>query len=312
MVMDTKAINRQARVLPRKMTSKYKGLFYISPWIIGFMVFQLYPFLSSFIFSFTDFRVMGAPRFTGLDNYLTLFKQDPDFIKSLSVTAMYALISVPSKLIFSLLIALLLNAKIQGVGFFRTAYYLPSILGGNIAISALWKIMFMKEGTINQILSGIGIAPIDWLGNPNLSLITISILQVWQFGSSMVLFLAALKQIPLELYEAAKVDGSSRIATFFKITLPMLTPILFFNLIMQSINALQNFTSAFVVTNGGPLKSTYLIGLKLYIEAFTNFRMGYSCAISWILFLIILVLTFVIFKTSDKWVFYDDGGNSHE
>jgi oligogalacturonide transport system permease protein len=158
----------------------------------------------------------------------------------------------------------------------------------------------------------VGIPPFDWLGDPHLALFTISILQVWQFGSSMVLFLAALKQIPNELYEAARVDGASKIKIFFRITLPMITPILFFNLIMQSINALQNFTSAFVVTNGGPMKSTYLIGMKLYIEAFNNFRMGYACAVSWILFLVILGLTFTVFKSSNKWVYYDDGGGADD
>ncbi len=291
---------------------EYKGLFYISPWIVGFLVFQLYPFVASFFYSFTNYNVMSNTKWIGFDNYIRLFTADPEFIKSILVTGLYALLSVPSKLIFSLLVALLLNIKIKGVNFFRTLYYLPSILGGSIAISALWKIMFMKEGTINQLLQVFGIGAIDWLGDPNLALFTISILQVWQFGSSMVLFLAALKQIPIELYEAAKMDGASRILVFFKITLPMLTPILFFNLIMQSINALQNFTSAFVVTNGGPMKSTYLIGLKLYIEAFTNFRMGYASAISWVLFLIILTLTYLVFKTSSKWVFYDDGGNANE
>ena len=309
--MNNVALNPKPKLLTAKKFNKYKGLIYISPWLIGFLAFQLYPFVASFVYSFTNYNVLGATRFVGFDNYADLFSIDPDFIQSIKVSALYAVISVPSKLIFSLMVALLLNMKLKGINFFRTLYYLPSILGGSVAISALWKIMFMKEGTVNQILNIFGIGPLNWLGDPRLSLLTISLLQVWQFGSSMVLFLAALKQIPIELYEAAKVDGASKIRTFFSITLPMITPILFFNLIMQSINALQNFTSAFVVTNGGPLKSTYLIGLKLYIEAFTNFKMGYACAISWILFLIILVLTFVLFKSSSKWVYYEDGGKSN-
>jgi oligogalacturonide transport system permease protein len=310
--MDSTAISSKTKDSFRSKANKYKGLFYISPWIAGFLIFQLYPFIASFVYSFTDYNVLSACRFVGFNNYFELFRIDPDFFKSLMVTASYALISVPSKLIFSLLIALLLNMKIKGVNFFRTLYYLPSILGGSIAISALWKIMFMKEGTINHLLRILGIPAFDWLGDPHLALFTISILQVWQFGSSMVLFLAALKQIPQELYEAARVDGASKINTFFRITLPMITPILFFNLIMQSINALQNFTSAFVVTNGGPMKSTYLIGLKLYIEAFNNFRMGYACAVSWILFFIILGLTFTVFRSSNKWVYYDDGGGADD
>lgn len=312
-VMNT-TINSElnSKIKRRDIINKYKGLLYISPWIIGFLAFQLYPFLASFVYSFTNYSVLGTTRFVGIDNYVNLFTFDPDFIKSLKVTALYALVSVPSKLIFSLLIALLLNMKIKGINFFRTLYYLPSILGGSVAISALWKIMFMKEGTVNQILSFFGIGAVNWLGDPKLSLFTISMLQVWQFGSSMVLFLAALKQIPVELYEAAKVDGASKIRTFFSVTLPMITPILFFNLIMQSINALQNFTSAFVVTNGGPMKSTYLIGLKLYIEAFTNFKMGYACAVSWILFIVILIMTFGLFRSSSKWVYYEDGGKLDE
>ncbi len=303
------AITPKSKMLTGKKLTRYKGLLYISPWLIGFLAFQLYPFIASFVYSFTNYNVLGTTRFIGFDNYVELFTIDPDFLKSIKVSALYALISVPSKLIFSLIVALLLNMKIRGINFFRTLYYLPSILGGSVAISALWKIMFMKEGTINQILNFFGIGSVNWLGDPRFALFTISMLQVWQFGSSMVLFLAALKQIPVELYEAAKVDGSSKIRTFFTITFPMITPILFFNLIMQSINALQNFTSAFVVTNGGPMKSTYLIGLKLYIEAFTNFKMGYACAISWVLFLIILALTFFTFKSSSKWVYYEDGGN---
>ena len=286
----------------------YKGLLFISPWLAGFLVFQLYPFLSSFVYSFTDYNGLASPEFTGIGNYVRLFTVDPDFLKSLSVTALYALLSVPSKLAFALFVAVILNWKLRGVNFFRTLYYLPSILGGSIAVSALWKLMFMKSGIVNGMLGSLGLPALDWLGSPNLAIVTISLLQVWQFGSSMVLFLAALKQIPAELYEAARVDGAKRIGTFFRITLPMITPILFFNLIMQTINALQNFTSAFVVTNGGPLKSTYLIGLKLYVDGFSNFKMGYACAVSWVLFAIILVLTLIVFRSSDSWVHYEDGG----
>ncbi|WP_367924987.1 carbohydrate ABC transporter permease [uncultured Ruthenibacterium sp.] len=289
---------------------KYQGLFYISPWLIGFLVLQLYPFIASFIYSFTDYNMLSEPKFVGLENYIRLFTLDPDFKKSLGVTLLYALISVPSKLIFALIVAFILNLKLKHINFFRTIYYMPSIMGGSVAISALWRLMFMKEGIINSLLGNLGIGPIDWLGTPSTALITICLLQVWQFGSSMVLFLAALKQVPVDLYEAASIDGASKFKQFFKITLPMITPIVFFNLIMQMVNSFQNFTSAFVITNGGPLKSTYLIGMKLYNEAFKNFKMGYACAVSWIMFAIILVLTAIVFRTSDKWVYYDDGGKS--
>ncbi len=286
----------------------FKGLLFISPWLFGFLLFQLYPFISSFCYSFTDYNGMAKPDFVGAANYIRMFTVDPDFLKSLGVTALYALISVPSKLVFALFVAVILNWNLKGVHFFRTIYYIPSILGGSIAVSALWKLMFMKSGIVNGLLGLVGIPALDWLGHPALALITISLLQVWQFGSSMVLFLAALKQIPTELYEAARVDGSSRARIFFRITLPMITPILFFNIVMQSINALQNFTSAFVITNGGPMKATYLIGLKLYLDGFSNFKMGYASAISWILFAIILLLTALVFRSSKFWVHYDDGG----
>lgn len=287
----------------------YRGLLFISPWLIGFLLLQLYPFISSLIYSFTNYNIMGTPKFVGMRNYVRLFTLDPDFLKSLGVTFEYALIAVPSKLIFALLVAMILNTKIKGISFFRTMYYVPSILGGSVAVSSLWKLMFMNDGIINGILAKLGIPAVSWLGTPFTAMTTISLLQVWQFGSSMVLFLAALKQIPQDLYEAASIDGASPVQRFFSITLPMISSIVFFNLIMQTINALQNFTSAFVITAGGPLKSTYLIGMKLYTEAFSNFKMGYASAISWILFLIILVFTLTVFKSSDAWVYYEDGGD---
>lgn len=286
-----------------------RGLLYISPWIIGFATLQLYPFLTSLFYSFTSFKVLGTPKWVGLSNYIRLFTVDPDFKKSILVTFEYALISVPAKLIFALLIAIILNMKLKVINLFRTVYYIPSILGGSVAVSALWKLLFMSDGIINKILQLVGLPTVNWLGNGFTAMLVICILAVWQFGSSMVLFLAALKQIPQELYEAASIDGANSVKKFFYITLPMITSIIFFNLIMQSINALQNFTSPFVITNGGPLKSTYLIGMKLYIEAFNNFKMGYASAISWVLFAIIMVLTGLIFKSSDAWVYYQDEGD---
>lgn len=287
----------------------FRGLFYISPWIVGFLFLQLYPFLSSLYYSFTQYNVLGSPKFIGLNNYIRLFTIDPDFKKSILVTLQYALISVPAKLLFALFIAMVLNMKLKGINLCRTIYYIPSILGGSVAVSALWRLMFMSDGILNKLLNLVGIQSVNWLGQAGTAMLTICLLQVWQFGSSMVLFLAALKQIPMDLHEAASIDGAGPVKRFFYITLPMITPIVFFNLIMQSINALQNFTSAFVITNGGPLKSTYLIGMKLYTEGFSNFKMGYASAISWVLFAIVLVFTMLIFKSSDAWVYYEDGGD---
>ena len=293
--------------LIRQSNKQFEGLLFITPWIIGFLLFQFYPFISSLVYSFTNYNILGKPKIIGFANYIRLFTIDPDFKKSVGVTLLYAFISVPGKLIFALIVALILNMKLRGVHAFRTIFYLPSILGGSVAISALWKLMFMKEGIINDLLEKINIPAIDWLGSPHVALLTISLLQIWQFGSSMVLFLAALKQIPTELYESASIEGASAIKKFFYITFPMITPIVFFNLIMQTINALQNFTSAFVITNGGPLKSTYLIGLKLYTEGFSNFKMGYASSISWVMFLLILAFTLLIFRSSSAWVYYQDG-----
>lgn len=286
------------------------GLLFISPWLIGFAWFQLYPLVLSFYYSFTDYSVVKATHFVGLKNYITMFTTDKDFFPSLKATFLYTLIAVPAKLAFALFIAIILNTKGRFVNLYRTMYYLPSILGGSVAISILWRFLFMREGIVNQALAFFHIPSVDWLGSPSVALLTISFLVVWQFGSSMVLFLAGLKQIPKDLYEAAMVDGAGRLRMFASITVPLLSPIILFNLVMQTIGALQEFTAAFVVTNGGPVKSTYLIGLKIYDDAFQTLKMGYASALSWVLFAIILILTMLIFRSAKSWVHYEDGGRS--
>jgi oligogalacturonide transport system permease protein len=291
-----------------KSTHNYIGLLYISPWIIGLLVFQIYPFLASLAYSFTNFSILTPPKFVGMKNYVDIFTGDKIFYKSLNVTLIYVIIAVPLKLAFALFIAMILNLKLKYVNFFRTVYYMPSILGGSVAVSILWKFLFARQGLINQTTAKFGIQPVDWLGSPDLALYTISILTVWQFGSSMVVFLAGLKQIPAETYDAAKVDGAGKASIFLKITLPLITPMIFFNLIMQMIHAFQEFTAAFVITNGGPLKSTYLYGILLYDNAFNFFKMGYASALSWILFAIILVFTAMVFKSSSYWTYYEDEG----
>lgn len=296
------------RSVRRYRKKDYAAFIFISPWIIGFLVFQAYPFLSSFVYSFTDLSMLKPYKFIGLYNFKEIFTHDQTFIQSLKVTVIYVLISVPLKLIFALFIAMLLNLKVKGIGVFKTLYYLPSILGGSVGIAILWRFLFNKNGFINQLIGRLGIPAADWLGSPDISLITISLLAVWQFGSSMILFLAALKQIPQELYEAAQVDGSGRVRMFFKITVPMITPIILFNIVMQMINAFQEFAAPFLITKGGPLKATYLYGLMLYDNAFTYLKMGYASALSWIMFVIILILTALIFKSSAYWTFYQDGG----
>ncbi|MFB9276222.1 carbohydrate ABC transporter permease [Cohnella cellulosilytica] len=292
---------------PRRPKGSWVGFLYIAPWLLGFLLFELYPFLSSFAYSFTDLNMFKSPNFVGLDNYRKMFADDDLFFQALKVTLIYVLIAVPAKLIFALLVAMLLNRKLRGIHFFRTVYYLPSIMGGSVAIALLWRYLFSSEGMVNTFLQALYLPKFDWLGSPGLALYTISLLTVWQFGSSMVLFLAGLKQIPAELYEAGQIDGASRVRMFFRITLPMLTPIVFFNVIMQMVNAFQDFTAAMVITNGGPLKSTYLYGLMIYQNGFQFFKMGYASAQSWVLFAIIMLVTLLIFKSSSRWVYYGDG-----
>lgn len=279
---------------------------YLLPWFIGFAVFQAYPLVSSLGYSFTDYNVLGKFNFIGLDNYINLFTKDSEFKNSLKVTIMYTLYTVPFKIVMSLLVALLLNKSRKGIGVIRTIYYLPSLFGGSIAVAILWKLMFMDNGLINNILGVFNISGISWLGNPKTALPTLSLLEAWQFGSSMVMFLAALKQVPSSLYEAASIDGAGKTRSFFNVTFPQISPIIFFCIIMQSINALQNFTSAFTITSGGPVKSTYMLGLKLYNDGFAYFKMGYAAATSWIIFLLIMIVTLVLFASSKFWVFYGD------
>lgn len=286
----------------------YKAYIYILPWLIGLAVLQLYPFIASFIYSFTDYNAFKPMKFVGFSNYIKLFTKDTEFYKSLTVTLKYTLFTVPGKIALSLIVALMLNKARKGIGLMRTLFYLPSLFGGSIAVALLWKLLFMDNGLISSIFAIFGIGPISWLGDPDIALYTLSSLEIWQFGSSMVMFLAALKQVPASLYEAAGIDGANKFQTFFKITFPQITPILFFTIIMQTINALQNFTSAFVITKGGPVKSTYMLGLKLYYDGFSYYKMGYASASSWVIFMLILVVTLILFGTQKYWVFYEDEG----
>ena len=288
------------------MTREYQASLYILPWILGFAILQLYPFVSSFIYSFTDYTVGAKATFQGLANYKKLFTQDKEFWNSLKVTILFALYTVPGKLIMALAVAMFLNRDLKGINLIRTLYYIPSLFGGSVAVALLWRLMFLDNGVINAILSALHLPVIQWLGDTRYALRTICMLEIWQFGSSMVMFLAALKQVPRSLYEAAEIDGAGKVTRFFHITLPQISPIIFFNLINQTIQALQNFTSAQVITEGGPLKSTYVLGLKLYKEGFSYFKMGYASAISWVVFAAIMIFTLAIFASSKLWVHYAD------
>ena len=241
-----------------------------------------------------------------MNNYIRLFTRDTDFIRSLSATGIFTIVVVPGKLILSLAVAMFLNRDMRGINLARTIYYIPSLFGGSVAVSVLWKVLFQDNGVVNAYLSALGIGTFQFWGDPRYALGTICSLEIWQFGSSMVMFLAALKQVSKSLYEAAAIDGANKWHQFWHVTIPQISPIIFFNLIMQTIQALQNFTSSSVITNGGPLKSTYVMGLKLYKEAFTNFKMGYASAISWVMFMIIMAVTLLLFRFSSAWVNYDN------
>lgn len=287
----------------------YQAFIYLAPWLIGLIVLQMYPFLSSLYYSFTDYQITSKPVWAGLKNYITLFTGDKEFITAFWVTIRFTIMTVPGKLLLALAVAVFLNRNIKGINMIRTLYYIPSLFGGSIAVAMLWKVMFMDNGIINSLLSLLGISGISWLGDPKVALKTICMLEIWQFGSSMVMFLAALKQVPASLYEAASLDGAGSVKKFFSITLPQITPIIFFNLIMQTITALQNFTSAFVVTGGGPNKATYVLGMKLYTDAFGYYKMGYACATSWVIFAMVMVVTLLLFRFSSGKIYYEDGGD---
>ncbi|MFY0617458.1 MAG: sugar ABC transporter permease [Shimia sp.] len=284
--------------------SKYVGLWFVAPYVIGLVLFIAFPFVASFYLSFTDYDLLSSPEWIGTKNYEKLFTRDRTFDKSLKVTLIYVFTTVPFKLAFALFIAVVLNYRLKGINFFRTAYYVPSILGGSIAIAVLWRYIFASTGLLNMVVTYFGGEPINWFGDPGNALFTITLLRVWQFGSAMVIFLAALQSVDKSLYEAAAIDGASAWQTFRNITLPLITPVIFFNLIMQTVQAFQEFNGPYIITEGGPLKSTYLLPLYIYDEAFKNFDMGYASAISWVLFTIIMVLTLIAFWTSKKWVYY--------
>lgn len=287
----------------------YQAFIYLLPWLVGFTILQLYPFLTSLYYSFTDYTIGAKANWIGIDNYIKLFTNDKEFWNSFTVTLIYTMYTVPGKLVMALAVAVFLNRDIKGINLIRTLYYIPSLFGGSVAIAILWKLMFLDNGVINAILTTLHLPNVQFLGDTKYALKTICSLEIWQFGSSMVMFLAALKQVPRSLYEAAEIDGAGKVRIFFKITIPQITPIIFFNMIMQIIQALQNFTSAFVITEGGPMKSTYVLGMKLYKEGFSFFKMGYASAISWVIFAVIMLVTMVLFKSSSAWVFYEDQGD---
>jgi len=266
--------------------------------------------VASLYLSFTDYSLLSSPKWVGLTNYVQLLTSDPQFLAAAKVTLIYVVVGVPLQLAFALGIAVLLNRGLAAMNFYRSVYYLPSLLGSSVAVALLWRQIFGADGLVNVVLRLVGWAhPPNWIASPEYALGTIIVLHVWTFGSPMIIFLAGLRQVPQEMYEAADVDGAGSWAKFIRITVPMVSPVIFFNLILQMINAFQAFTQAYVVSggDGGPVNSTLFYTLALYQEAFTNFNMGYASAMAWVLFLVIALFTWVAFGTSGRWVHYEGG-----
>jgi multiple sugar transport system permease protein len=287
------------------------GYVFLAPWLIGFFVLAIGPILTSFYLSFTKYDIASPPRFIGLDNYDYMLFWDDRFWQSLKVTFAYVFLSVPATLIFALAVAMILDKGIRAIGIYRALFYLPSILGGSIAVAILWRQLFTNNGVINSILGVFGLSGPYWLSDPDYSLYPLIVLAVWQFGSPMLIFLAGLRAIPQELYEAAEIDAAGRVRRFFAITLPMLAPVIFFNLVLQMIEAFKTFNSAFIISDGrgNPLDSLLFFTLYLYNEAFSYFRMGYASALAWVLLTIIAAFTAVAFFSSRYWVHYENERN---
>lgn len=292
--------------LNRKQRDCLAGYLFLSPFLIGLFVFTLLPFIYSLYLAFTEYNILSPAKWIGLDNFIKMFTADKKFLIAFKVTIRFALMEIPLKLAFSLLVAVLLSKTTKLTNFYRAAFYVPSLLGGGVAVAITWKHLWKANGVVNKLLALIGAEPVAWLLNKDTALYVLVIYGVWQFGSQMLIFLAAIKDVPVSLHEAAIVDGASPARRFFKVTLPMLTPSLFFNLVNGIIGSLQAFNSAYLVTNGGPMNATLFYGLYQYQQAFQFGNMGYASAMAWFWMLIIVLLTALVFKSSSAWVFYQD------
>ena len=296
-------MNKSSKSLAQTLNREHvAGLGCTSPFIIGLFAFLLIPMGMSLYYSLCNYSVLSTPTFAGFKNYVNAFTADPLFWTSMKVTFFFALVSVPLRLVFALIVALLLQKTSKANAFYRAAYYLPSIIGGSVAVSILWKRMFATDGVINQILG----TNYPFLGNTSTAIWTLILLSIWQFGSSMLIFLSALKQIPASLYEAAEIDGANKVRTFFKITLPLLTPTIFFNLVMQMINGFLAFTQCYIITQGKPMNSTLFYTVYMYQQSFEFYNTGYGAALAWIMLMVIGTITAILFATKKFWVY--EGG----
>jgi multiple sugar transport system permease protein len=306
----TKPHTPEERAARKKEASRDNkaGYLFLLPWLVGLFAFTLGPMVASLYLSMTDYNLIQTPNFLGFDNYLRML-DDARLHQSLRVTFIYVFVGVPLQLALALAIALLLDKGMRALPLYRSIFYLPSMLGGSVAIALLWRQIFGTTGLVNQVLQAIGIdSTTGWVSDPDTALWTLILLHVWTFGSPMVIFLAGLRQVPVMYYEAASLDGAGRLKKFRMITLPLLSPIIFFNLVLQIIGAFQSFTQAYIVSGGtgGPSDSTLFYTLYLYEQGFTNFRMGYASAMAWLLLVIIAIFTAINFFAAKYWVFYDD------
>ena len=285
---------------------------FILPWIIGFLVFTLGPLVLSFVMSFFDWSITGTPKFRGLGNYIEMFTTDDQALKSLSISLKYAAIFVPLNMIIALVLAMLISQPVKGAKFFRTIFYIPAVISG-VAVSIIFGwLLNGNYGVINYLLSLLGIDGPQWLVDPKWAIIAVIFASAFGVGSMMLIFYTDIKNIPIDLYEAAAIDGAGPARQFFSITLPMITPTILFNLITSIISSFQQVTLVMLLTNGGPMKSTYFYGLMTYNHAFKFHKLGYASANAWVMFIIILLLSALVFKSSDTWVFYESTANKNK
>jgi multiple sugar transport system permease protein len=292
----------------RKFRRNLWGYVFIAPWLFGFLAFTAIPIAASAVLAFTDYNVLSQTlNWVGLDNFKTMLFNDQRYWRAVRATFLYAIAAVPLKLVFALALAMLFNNSRRFVSGYRAAYYAPSIVGASVAVAVIWREMFGKQGPINVFLGSIGLPTTAWLGDPSTALWTVILLAVWEFGSPMLIFLAGLRQIPHEFYEAAALDGAGAIQRFVRITIPLLTPLIFFNLVLQMIFGFTVFTSAFIISGGqgAPLDSVLLYSLYLYQKGFRDFQMGYAASMAWALLLVIACFTALIFRSSSYWVHYE-------
>jgi multiple sugar transport system permease protein len=281
-----------------------EGYIWLLPWLVGFLAFTLGPLVASLVLGFTNWDGVTPAQWIGLDNYVNLLTNDPLFWQSLKVTAIFAALYLPLSIVIGFFLAMIMNQRLPGIMLFRTIYYVPSVLSG-VAVAVLWGFVFHREyGLLNWLLGLAGVPPVTWLESETWALPSLIIMELWRVGGSVIIYIAGLQGIPTELYDSARVDGAGWWRRLWSVTIPMMSPTIFFNLVLGAIGTLQVFTQAYIMTQGGPNYATFVYALNIYNTAFQSLQLGYASALSWVLFLIILVVTLIIFRWSSAWVYY--------